>query len=107
MDAFVDIGYDTHIYIDPVMGGASVDLRKVKSAFEKKIAVIGGVNSAVTLERGSRDAIRHEVFEAVETLGPGGGLVLTPVDCISASTPWVNIEILIDAWKEIRNYPLQ
>ena len=107
LDAFVDIGYDTHIYIDPVMGGANVDLRKVKSAFEKKIAVIGGVNSAVTLERGSRDAIRHEVFEAVETLGPGGGLVLTPVDCISASTPWVNIEILIDAWKEIRNYPLQ
>jgi hypothetical protein len=106
LDAFVKIGYDAHFYIDPVMGGAGVDLCKVKSTFNNKIAVIGGVNSAVTLERGSRETIRQEVFEAVETLGPGGGLVLTPVDCISASTPWENIEILIEAWKEVRDYPL-
>ena len=107
LDVFVEIGYDAHFYVDPVMGGAGVDLHKVKSTFDKKIAIIGGVNSAVTLERGSRETIRQEVFEAVETLGPGGGLVLTPVDCISASTPWENIEILIEAWKEVRDYPLK
>ena len=107
LDAFVEVGYDAHFYIDPVMGGVGVDLRKVKSAFENKIAVIGGVNSPVTLERGSRNEIRQEVFDAVKTLGPGGGLVLTPVDCISANTPWENIKILIEAWKEVRDYPLK
>jgi uroporphyrinogen-III decarboxylase len=106
LDAFVEIGYDAHIFIDPVMGGAGTDLHKVKATFENKIAVVGGVNSAVTLERGSREIIRQAVFAAVDTLGPGGGLVLTPVDCISASTPWESIEILIEAWKEVRDYPL-
>jgi uroporphyrinogen-III decarboxylase len=107
LDVFVEIGYDAHFYIDPVMGGVGVDLSKVKSTFANKIAVIGGLNSPVTLESGSRDAIRQEVFKAVEILGAGGGLVLTPVDCISASTPWQNIEILIDAWKEVRDCPVQ
>lgn len=107
LDTFVEIGYDAHYYIDPVMGGADVDFCKIQSIFENKVAVIGGVNSAVTLESGSREEIRQAVFDAIEILGPGGGLILTPVDCISASTPWKSIEILIEAWKEVRDYPMK
>jgi len=47
------------------------------------------------------------VFDAISILGPGGGFILTPVDSINASTPWANIEVLIEAWKEARDYPLR
>ncbi len=105
LDTFVEIGYDAHYYIDPIQGGPGVDLRKVKKTFDQRIAVIGGMNSAVTLESGSREEIRQAVFDAIAILGPDGGFVLSPVDCIFASTPWQSILTLIEAWKEARDYP--
>jgi uroporphyrinogen decarboxylase len=79
----------------------------VKRVFNKKIAVAGGINNAVTVEQGTPDEIRQAVFDAISILGPGGGFILTPVDSINASTPWANIEVLIEAWKEARDYPLR
>jgi len=105
LSTFLEIGYDAHYYIDPVQGDADVDLRKVKRIFDKRITVIGGLNAPVTLERGTRGEIRQQVFEAVEILGPGGGLILEPVCSLNPLTPWENIEILIEAWREMRDYP--
>ncbi|GAG29960.1 unnamed protein product, partial [marine sediment metagenome] len=60
----------------------------------------------ITLGRGTREQIRQEVFDAVQILGPGGGLALTPAEAIYASTPWASVEAVIDAWKEVRDYPI-
>jgi hypothetical protein len=107
LEHLVEAGYDVHYYIDPVQGGPGVDLKNVKQVFAGRIAVVGGVNSAVTLERGSCEEIRRAVFDAIATLGPGGGFILSPVDCISASTPWESIEVMIEAWREMRDYPIR
>ncbi len=105
--AFLEIGYDVHYYIDPVMGGPGTDLQVVKRAFGNKIAVHGGMNSAVTLEQGTREEIRQAVFDAVSTLGPGGGFILCPVDCLAASTPWDSVQTLLEAWRQVRDYPIR
>lgn len=101
LQTFAEIGYDVHYFIDPVQGGQGIDLHQIKDVFRHKIAIVGGMNSAVTLEQGTRAEIRQAVFDAVNILGPDG-LVLTPVDCIAASTPWESIETVIEAWKEVR-----
>ena len=106
LDLFVEAGYDAHYLLDPVPDGSRIDLAKVKSAFRNKIAVIGGLNAPITLERGTPEAIRQEVFDAVRTLGPGGGLALTPAESIYATTSWESIETLIAAWRQVREYPL-
>jgi hypothetical protein len=80
------------------MGGVGVDFEKIKNAFNGKISIVGGVNSPVTLERGTPDEIRQAVNTAIDLLGPKG-LVVCPVDCIAASTPWSSVECLIEAWK--------
>ena len=72
LGTFLAIGYDALHHIDPVQGGADVDVRTVRYALDGRIAVIGGLNAPVTLERGTRDEIRQQVFEAVKILGPGG-----------------------------------
>lgn len=104
LDMFVEIGYDAHCYLDPISDGRPVDLGEVKSVWNKKIAVIGGLNTPITLEQGTPEAIRREVFDAVRVLGEGGGLALTPAEAIYAGTPWQSIETLIEAWKEVCRY---
>ncbi len=103
LETFAEMGYDAHYLFDPIPDGDPIDLHKVKSVFENKIAVIGGLNAPITLEQGTTEEIRQQVFNAVSALGPGGGLVLTPAEAIYASTPWESIETVIDAWKEVRH----
>jgi uroporphyrinogen-III decarboxylase len=83
--------------VDPVQD--KTDLAQVKARFRGKVALAGGVNSAVTLGSGSAEAIRTAVHQAVETLGPDG-FVLAPVDAIFPDTPWASVEAMIAAWKE-------
>ena len=82
-----------------------IDLARLKAAVNGRIAIVGGLNTPITLERGTRQQIRQEVFDAVQSLGSGGGLALAPAEGIFASTPWASIEAVIGAWKEVRDYP--
>ena len=106
LNIFTEIGYDAHYLLDPIEHGARIDLHRVKAAFKDRIAVIGGINDPITLEHGTRDHIRQEAFDAVRILGPGGGLALTPAEAIMAVTPWQSIEILMEAWRDVRDYPI-
>jgi uroporphyrinogen-III decarboxylase len=107
LDVFAEIGYDAHYLLDPIAGGSRIDLHRVKSSFDNQTAIIGGLNEPITLEQGTREQIRQEVFDAVRVLGPGGGLALTPAEAIVANTPWESIETLIEAWSEVRDYPIE
>jgi hypothetical protein len=98
LDLYIQTGIDVHYFVDPIMGGTGVDLRKIKAAYDHKIAVIGGVSAAVTLERGTPEEIRQAVNDAIDQLGPNG-LVLSPVDSLNASTPWASVQCMIEAWK--------
>ena len=106
LEVLAELGHDAHYLLDPIAGGARVDLGEVKGRFGGRVAIIGGLNEQITLERGTPEEIRQEVMYAVQTLGPGGGLALTPAEGIFASTPWQSIETLIEAWREVREYPL-
>ena len=64
------------------------------------------MNAPITLERGTRQDIRRELFDAVRALGPGGALALTLAEAIFAGAPWQSIEYVIEAWREVREYPM-
>jgi uroporphyrinogen decarboxylase len=88
--------------VDPVQGGD--DLATVKAELSSRVAVLGGVNSAITLGRGTKEEIRAAVNHAVEVMAPGGGFILSPVDCLFPDTPWESVATLIDAWREVCEY---
>jgi len=96
----LDIGYDLHLQIDDVQGDA--DFKKVKGLFSGKIAILGGINEPITLEKESIDVIKKSVYRAVEILGRGGGFIPSVTDSLYASTPWESVEAVIEAWKEVR-----
>jgi hypothetical protein len=97
-DPLLEAGIDLLYYIDPVQD--RVDLRAAKAKLGGKMALAGGVNSGVTLARGSREEIRGAVREAMQTLGPNG-FILAPVDALFPDTPWASVEALIKAWREV------
>jgi len=102
-DAIVAADIDLLYFVDPVQDNA--DLEVVKEKLGGRMAVAGGVNSGVTLRSGSRDEIRRAVREAVLRLGSGGGFILAPVDALFPDTPWAGVQSMIEAWREVRDYP--
>ena len=97
-------GIDLLYWVDPVQDAA--DMVVVKEKFRGRLAVAGGINSAVTLGRGSAQEIQRAVDSAVRTLGPGGGFILSPVDALFPDTPYHAVEVMIGAWREAGRYPL-
>jgi uroporphyrinogen-III decarboxylase len=111
-DPLIAAQVDLLYYVDPVQD--KTNLAQVKERFHgilesgggrpersRRVALAGGVNSAVTLGSGTPEQIRAAVHDAVRTLGPDG-YILAPVDAIFPDTPWKSVAAMIAAWKEVR-----
>jgi len=104
-DDFLDLHFDCLYGADPIQGNADLDYLREK--FKGKVCLWGGLNSAVTLGRGTKEEIEKAVEDAITKLAPGGGFVLFPVDTILPdANPWSNVEVLLNKWKEIGSYPI-
>jgi len=101
---FKEAGIDVLYGVDPVQGGA--DLERAKEEVGDRICIWGGVNSAVTLKLWSEQQIREAVTDAMRVLSPNGGFILSAIDQIFEDTPWENMEVMIDAWKRLAEYPV-
>ncbi len=104
MDDLLEIGVDAIRGVDPIQGDD--DLALIEQKAGDKITIWGGMNSAITLGRGTPEEIRDAVDHAIRTCAPGGGFVLHPVDQIFSDTPMENVRIMIDRWKEVGRYPI-
>lgn len=103
LDDFTDIGFDVLIGVDPVED-KELNMAVLKRKAQGKFSLWGGGNGFVTVEKGTREEIRQEVFNAIRDLAPGGGFILSPVDNVRDTSDKVlqNAVIFIDAWKEGR-----
>jgi len=86
LNSFENLDVDIHYGVDPIMGG--VDLKEMKRRLGAKTTIAGGVNSEVTLTRGTKKEITQATREAIEACAPGGGFILAP-------TPWKNVDTMI------------
>jgi uroporphyrinogen decarboxylase len=102
-DDFIDTGIDMLIGVDPVQD-AGLDMAALKQKTKGRICLWGGGNGFVTVEKGTPEQIRNEVFDSIDKLAPGGGFILSPVDNVrdTSDTAISSANIFIDAWKEKR-----
>jgi len=103
LDLYLESGIDVLIGLDPVQD-ARADFKLTKQKLGGKICLWGGVNGFVTVERGTPEQVRNEVRYAMETLAPGGGFILSPVDNVTLDDErtWANVHALIDEWRRCR-----
>jgi len=104
LKTFEEMNVDILYGLDPVQGGA--DLKKIKESIGDQICLWGGLNSAVTLRYWTRQQIEDATKEAIQTLAPGGGFILSAIDQIFAETPWKNVMTMIKAWRESGSYTI-
>ncbi|MFQ6044224.1 MAG: uroporphyrinogen decarboxylase family protein, partial [Candidatus Poribacteria bacterium] len=107
LDMFVESELDALIGVDPIQGKGT-DLSMMKRKLKGKVCLWGGVNGFITVERGSKTEVREAVLNAIKTLAPGGGFILSPVDNIrdTSEETWKNVMAMLEAWKEMREYPI-
>lgn len=104
LDDILASGVDVLIGFDP-KEGKGPDPCVVKRAFaQKKRSIWGGVSGAITVEQGTPKETELAVIEALQTLGSGGGFILSPVDNVREDTEgaWHNTKVFIDTWKRYR-----
>jgi hypothetical protein len=103
LDMFVEANLDVLIGIDPIQGKGT-DLAMMKQKLKGKICLWGGVNGFITVERGSKAEVGEAVHNAITTLAPDGGFILSPVDNVrdTSQETWENVIAMVEAWKEMR-----
>ncbi|MBK9120484.1 MAG: hypothetical protein IPM18_12930 [Phycisphaerales bacterium] len=99
LDLIVANGCDASETLTPVGMGGDADAPEIKRRIGHRVALIGGVNQLQVLDQGTRDDIRAEVFRLFETLGAGGGYILSPSDHFF-ETPPENLRHYAEAARE-------
>lgn len=84
---FIEIGIDILNPIQPEV----MDPAEVKRRFGKDLVFFGGVSVQKTMPMGSPADVEAEVRLRMETIGAGGGYIMSPSHLINADIPWENI----------------
>jgi uroporphyrinogen decarboxylase len=78
--------------LDPIQTTASdMDPLNLKTQFGHKLSFHGAVNTQSILPNGTCDDVRNNVRELVETLGKGGGYIMSACHFIQADVPIENV----------------
>lgn len=96
---FAEAGVDVLIGADP----RAWDLAAAKHTLRGKVCLWGGVNGHLTIEQGAPGEVEAEVAEAMQSLAPGGGFILSPVDNVRdySARARANVAALIAAWQRL------
>ena len=102
---FIEIGVDI---LNPIQtsAGKMADLHGLKKRFGSEIVFCGGIDTHQILPHGRPEEVRMEVRRVIETLGPGGGYMVSSVHTIMNDVPPENIVAMVEAVEEFGNYPL-
>lgn len=76
----------------------------VKEAFGDRLAFFGTVSVQRTMPFGTPDEVRSEVRQRIETVGRGGGLLLSPAHVLQPDVPWENVLAFFEAVSEYGAY---
>jgi hypothetical protein len=99
VDMIIDAGVDVLMGVDPAQD-RMMDLALLKIKTAGRLCLWGGVCGYLTVERGTEEDVRREVREAMSTLAPGGGFILSPVTNVRSDSDQAraNIAALVDEW---------
>ena len=102
LDLIKKAGLDMLSNLDPVAHGT--DIRAIRAAIGDAVAVCGGVNNYLVLEKGTEHDVRRAVRDAMAVFTPTTGCILAPSDCILSydNEPVAerNFHAMIATWRE-------
>ena len=97
---FIEIGVDILNPIQPEV----MDPAQVKADYGDELIFFGAISVQHTLPFGSAADVAAEVKLRMETIGAGGGYIMTPSHLVNADIPWENIVAFFDAADRYGSY---
>jgi MtaA/CmuA family methyltransferase len=82
----------------------ATSLRQAKEKTRGRAAVLGMVDPANVLERGTPATVAAKSLEAIEVLAPGGGFILGPGCALTPETPEENVKTLLESAERFGRY---
>jgi len=95
LDTLVDMGVRAVNPLQPEFN----DFREFKGKYDHKLAVYGGIDNTKIIPDGMGDEIREHIGMIFDTLGTGGGLIMSSHD-IPLHCPEANVDVMVQAIKE-------
>ena len=99
---YIDIGVDIFNAVQP----RSVDPAHLKKRFGKNLSYWGTVDIQEVIPYGTPEDVVNEVKLRIQTVGPGGGLIIAPSHNFQPDVPLENMLAFYQAAKEFGKYPL-
>ncbi|MBP7460120.1 MAG: nucleoside 2-deoxyribosyltransferase [Candidatus Delongbacteria bacterium] len=84
----------------------AMDIVEIKNQFGHSLCIIGNIDLAYTLTRGTPQEVEREVRQRIETLAPGGGYCLGSANSIPEYVPYPNYLAMIQATRQFGRYPI-
>ena len=102
LDDFIAAGVDGW---QGIQRGAGMDFRLLKEQYGQNLCLFGGVDCD-TLIFGTREDVRAEVLDALQSAGTGGGLVFSSANTLMVGVKYGLYVTALDALREYGRYPL-
>lgn len=101
---FIEMGVDI---LNPIQtAGKMANTEALQERFGSDIVFCGGIDTGHILPEGSPEEVRGEVRRVINTLGPGGGLMIGAVHTVMNDVPAENVLAMVDAVEEFGYYPI-
>jgi uroporphyrinogen decarboxylase len=84
-----------------------MDPAEVKRLFGDRLAFWGTVGVQHTMPFGTPADVKAEVKLRIQTVGRGGGFVLSPAQTVYSDVPWENVLAFFQAAEEYGDYHLR
>jgi uroporphyrinogen decarboxylase len=103
---FIEIGIDI---LNPIQtsAGKMANLEELKQKYGRDMTFCGGIDTHYYLPSGTPEEVSGEVKKVMNTLGPGGGYMVSSVHTIMDDVPPENIMAMVNAVTEYGQYPLE
>lgn len=99
---YIEIGVDIFNAVQP----KAVDPARLKKKFGHTLSYWGTVDIQEILPYGTPEDVRNEVKLRIQSVGPGGGLILGGSHNVQPDVPLENMLAFYQATKEYGNYPV-
>ena len=86
--------------------GACRLLDALRDRYGSKIVFCGAIDTQEVLPNGTPDQVRAEVRRVIDTLGPGGGYLVSSVHTVMNDAPAENVLAMVDTVEEFGRYPV-
>jgi uroporphyrinogen decarboxylase len=81
-----------------------MDPAGLKEEFGDRLAFWGTIGTQSTMPHGTPEEVRAVVRERIETVGQGGGLLISPTHTLEPDVPWQNVLAFVEAVGEFGRY---